>query len=107
MIGGAGLWPVEVDAAELEAAILNLALNARDAMNEGGKLTIESSNSYLDDAYCREHPGLQPGQYVLIAVSDTGSGMGKEVMERAFEPFFTTKQAGQGTGLGLSQVYGF
>src|SRR5262249_14171217 len=101
------LWPVEVDSAELEAAILNLAVNARDAMKDGGKLTIETSNSYLDDAYCRQQPVLEPGQYVVIAVTDTGVGMPKDVAEQAFEPFFTTKQSGQGTGLGLSQVYGF
>jgi signal transduction histidine kinase/CheY-like chemotaxis protein len=107
IIGAAGVWPVEVDATELEAALINLCLNARDAMPEGGKLTLETSNSYLDEAYCSAHSDLRPGQYVVIAVSDTGSGMSKEVMERAFDPFFTTKPTGQGTGLGLSQVYGF
>jgi signal transduction histidine kinase len=107
IVGGGGVWPVEADAAELDAAILNLAVNARDAMPEGGKLTIEASNSYLDDSYCRQNADVQPGQYVQIAVTDTGSGMPKDVIERAFEPFFTTKESGQGTGLGLSQVYGF
>jgi signal transduction histidine kinase/CheY-like chemotaxis protein len=106
-IGGAGLWSVEVDASELESTLLNLALNARDAMPEGGKLTIETSNAYLDDEYCRHNEGVAPGQYVLIAVSDTGAGMSSETIDRAFEPFFTTKEAGKGTGLGLSQVYGF
>jgi len=107
IICGGGVWPVEADPAELEAAILNLAVNARDAMPHGGKLTIEASNSYLDDAYCKQNVDVRPGQYVQIAATDTGSGMTKEVIDRAFEPFFTTKQAGQGTGLGLSQVYGF
>ena len=106
-IGGAGLWSVEVDSSELESTLLNLALNARDAMPEGGKLTIETSNAYLDDEYCRQHDGVIPGQYVLIGVSDSGAGMSTETIDRAFEPFFTTKEAGKGTGLGLSQVYGF
>jgi len=107
VVGGGGLWPVEVDSAELESALLNLAVNARDAMPTGGKLTIEATNSFLDEAYCRDKTDVEAGQYVMISVSDTGSGMTKDVMARAFEPFFTTKQAGQGTGLGLSQVYGF
>lgn len=107
IVGGAGLWPVETDPAELESAIVNLAVNARDAMPNGGKLTIETSNSYLDEAYCRQHDEVQPGQYVLIGVTDTGSGMTKGVIDHAFEPFYTTKRSGQGTGLGLSQVYGF
>ncbi len=106
-IGGAGLWSVEVDASELESTLLNLALNARDAMPEGGKLTIETSNAYLDEEYCRQHDGVIRGQYVLIAVTDSGAGMSTETIDRAFEPFFTTKEAGKGTGLGLSQVYGF
>ena len=107
IVGGGGVWPVEADAAELEAAILNLAVNARDAMPGGGKLTIEASNSYLDDGYCKQNPDVQPGQYVQIAVTDTGLGMARDVIDRAFEPFYTTKQSGQGTELGLSQVYGF
>jgi signal transduction histidine kinase/ActR/RegA family two-component response regulator len=107
IVGAAGLWPAEADPAELETALLNIAVNARDAMPDGGKLTIETSNAYLDDLYCRGQPDLRPGQYVLIAVTDNGAGMSKPVMERAFEPFFTTKDSGQGTGLGLSQVYGF
>ncbi len=107
VVGAGGLWAVDTDATELETAILNLAVNARDAMPDGGKLTIEARNSYLDDEYCRHHPDVRPGQYVEIAVSDTGTGMTSDVLTHAFEPFFTTKETGQGTGLGLSQVYGF
>jgi signal transduction histidine kinase/CheY-like chemotaxis protein len=107
VVGSAGLWTAEADQPQLEAAIINLAVNARDAMPDGGNLTIETSNAYLDDAYCRDNPDITPGQYVVLAVSDTGSGMESDVIDRAVEPFFTTKPAGQGTGLGLSQVYGF
>src|SRR6266550_1073307 len=106
-VGSAGLWPVEIDSHQLGAALLNLAVNARDAMPNGGKLTIEASNALLDQDYCRANPEVISGQYVMIAVSDNGTGMTKDVMDRAFEPFFSTKGVGQGTGLGLSQVYGF
>jgi PAS domain S-box-containing protein len=106
-VGGGGLWQVEVDPNELEAALLNLAVNARDAMPQGGKLTIETSNAFLDEDYCRHNPEVRRGQYVMIAVTDNGAGMSPDVRDHAFEPFYTTKAAGQGTGLGLSQVYGF
>ena len=106
-VGAAGLWFVEVDANHLESALVNLAINARDAMPDGGKLTLEGTNVYVDEDYNRLNPELPIGQYVLICVSDTGVGMPRDVLNRAFEPFFTTKELGQGTGLGLSQVYGF
>jgi PAS domain S-box-containing protein len=106
-VRGAGLWRVEADPTELESAVLNLALNARDAMPEGGRLTIETANVDIDRIYSAQHAEVLPGQYIAIAVSDTGTGMSPEALSRAFEPFFTTKPIGEGTGLGLSQVYGF
>jgi signal transduction histidine kinase len=106
-VRAAGLWAVHADAQQLESAILNIAINARDAMPDGGKLTIETANSYLDEAYCRQNPEIEPGQFVLVAIADTGTGMPPEVVARVFDPFFTTKPTGKGTGLGLSQVYGF
>jgi len=106
-VGSAGLWQVEADPNYLETALLNLAINARDAMPRGGKITIEAANIYADEDYCRVNPEVSPGPYVAICVSDTGSGMSPEVVSHAFEPFYTTKEPGHGTGLGLSQVYGF
>ncbi|MCB8880185.1 CHASE3 domain-containing protein [Acidisoma cellulosilytica] len=102
-----GIWPVFADSSQLENALLNLAINARDAMPGGGRLTIETSNAHLDEAYATTNPESRAGQYVLIAITDTGSGMNAATIARAFDPFFTTKGVGQGTGLGLSQVYGF
>jgi PAS domain S-box-containing protein len=107
VVGAAGLWQMEVDANQLETALVNIAINSRDAMPDGGRLTIEAANTYLDAAYCQSIPELSPGQFVVICISDTGEGMDKDVVSRAFEPFFTTKEIGHGTGLGLSQVYGF
>jgi signal transduction histidine kinase len=104
---GGGLWKTSADPSELENAIVNLAVNARDAMPEGGRMTIETANAHLDDAYAAAHPEVRAGQYVMVAVSDTGIGMPPEIVARAFDPFFTTKPVGKGTGLGLSQVFGF
>lgn len=102
----AGLWRAEADRGQLENAIVNLAVNARDAMLDGGKLTIETANAHVGDDYARE-ADMAAGQYVMIAVTDTGTGMASDVLAKAFEPFFTTKPVGRGTGLGLSQVFGF
>jgi signal transduction histidine kinase len=104
-VGAAGIWTL-VDAGQLENALLNLCINARDAMPDGGNLTIETANRWIDDRGAKER-GLDPGQYIALCVTDTGTGMTPEVIARAFDPFYTTKPIGQGTGLGLSMVYGF
>ncbi len=108
MVAEPDLWQVEIDPSQMEQVIINLAVNARDAMPNGGKLTIQTANTYLDDSYFSEHNIFedQPGSYVMVAVSDTGSGMDKETQEHIFEPFYSTKEKGKGTGLGLSTVYG-
>jgi len=103
---GHGLWSVKVDPGQIDQILANLAVNARDAIEGVGKLTIETGNASLDEDYCGEHAGFVPGEYVLLAVSDNGIGMGKEILEHLFEPFFTTKEVGKGTGLGLATVYG-
>jgi PAS domain S-box-containing protein len=107
IIRAGGLWQIEADAAQVESAILNLCVNARDAMPDGGYLTIEAANAMLDDDYVALEPDVRPGQYVVISVTDTGHGIPSDIGNRVFEPFFTTKGTGKGTGLGLSMVFGF
>ncbi len=107
MVIPGGLWNTLVDPGQIENAILNLGINARDAMPDGGKLTIEAGNASLDDEHARAHDDVQPRQYVMVGVTDTGAGIPPELLERVFEPFFSTKPEGKGTGLGLSMVYGF
>ncbi|KRB85614.1 histidine kinase [Sphingomonas sp. Root710] len=102
-----GLWRTFVDPGQLENAVINLAVNARDAMPDGGRITIETANAYLDDDYARSRGDVTPGQYVMLSMTDAGSGMTPDVMAKAFDPFFTTKPVGKGTGLGLSQIFGF
>lgn len=101
------LWLTEIDSGDFEDALVNLILNARDAMPESGRLNIETSNEILDADYCAKNPGVSPGEYVQLALSDTGSGIAADIIDRIFEPFFSTKPQGKGTGLGLSMVFGF
>lgn len=107
LVDGKDLWPVLIDAAQLDSAIVNLSVNARDAMPDGGMLTIETANTGIDENSAEMFPGLAPGDYVTVSVTDTGTGMPPEILARVFEPFFTTKETDRGTGLGLAMVYGF
>jgi signal transduction histidine kinase len=107
VVEGAGLWPALADPGQVENALLNLVLNARDAMPNGGQLAIEVANAVLDETYARAHPEVRPGEYVLLAVTDTGTGIPQEILDKVFDPFFTTKGVGKGTGLGLSMIFGF
>jgi CheY-like chemotaxis protein len=107
VIGARGLWPAETDATQLESALANLAINARDAMPDGGRLVIETRNVVLDGDFAAQNPDVKPGDYVMLAVSDTGTGIAPEHLPHVVEPFFTTKAPGKGSGLGLSMVYGF
>jgi len=106
VVGAGGIWPTRVDRSQLESALLNLCINARDAMPDGGRITIETANKWLDERAAKERE-LPPGQYVSLCVTDTGTGMAPDVIAQAFDPFFTTKPIGQGTGLGLSMIHGF
>ncbi|MCJ2021808.1 PAS domain S-box protein [Methylobacterium sp. E-065] len=106
VVGMASLWPALIDSGQLENALLNLCINARDAMPDGGRITVETANRWIDEAGSRQHD-LPPGQYLSVCVTDTGTGMPPDIVDRVFEPFFTTKPTGEGTGLGLSMVYGF
>jgi CheY-like chemotaxis protein len=101
-----GLWPVKMDPTQIEQILANLCVNARDAIQGVGRVTIETSNTQLDQAFCEDHAGFKPGRYVVLAVSDDGCGMEAETLDKIFEPFFTTKSVGRGTGLGLATVYG-
>jgi PAS domain S-box-containing protein len=107
MVQSSNLWHTRVDAGQLENAILNLAINARDAMPQGGRLTVQTENAEVDADFSRDHPQIEPGQYVAVRVNDTGTGIEPEVLKRVFEPFFTTKESGKGSGLGLAMVHGF
>ena len=105
-IPGASVWPVKIDPVQIDQLLANLCVNARDAISGVGKIIIETENAVFDDAYCTVHHGFDPGEYVMLAVSDNGCGMDKDVLDHIFEPFFTTKEVGRGTGLGLATVYG-